>query len=165
MSGFWTIQTLKICRTSGPDLMSGRALPNMNWTSNYFRPIMEKLNHATPLFPSLQTFFYITTNPFFLRISFNFIFHVHRPNQRKSETRILSSLKSDIALHFFHSSNQGWQFLGEFHSSRNRGVEEYEIYSLGSSGNFRGMSYPKNTESPQKLQKSFEKKFKKKFQS
>ena len=159
MSGFWTIQTLKICRTSGPDLMSGRALPNMNWTSNYFRPIMEKLNHATPLFPSLQTFFYITTNPFFLRISFNFIFHVHRPNQRKSETRILSSLKSDIALHFFHSSNQGWQFLGEFHSSRNRGVEEYEIYSLGSSGNFRGMSYPKNTENPPTLQKSFEKKF------
>jgi hypothetical protein len=41
-------------------------------------------------------------------------------------------------------ANQGWQFLGDFHSSRNRGmaiyhssrIEEERIYSLGSSGNF-----------------------------
>ena len=45
--------------------------------------------------------------------------------------------------------------IAKLHSS---GIEEYEIYSSGSSGNFRGMSYPKNTENPQKLQKSFEKK-------
>ena len=49
--------------------------------------------------------------------------------------------------------------ISNLHSS---GIEEYEIYSSGSSGNFRGMSYPKNTENPPKLQKSFEKKFKKK---
>ena len=46
--------------------------------------------------------------------------------------------------------------IAKLHSS---GIEEYEIYSSGSSGNFRGMSYPKNTENPPTLQKSFEKKF------
>ena len=50
--------------------------------------------------------------------------------------------------------------MANWHSS---GIEEYEIYSSGSSGNFRGMSYPKNTENPPKLQKSFEKKLKKNF--
>ena len=44
--------------------------------------------------------------------------------------------------------------IAKLHSS---GIEEYEIYSSGSSGNFRGMSYPKNTENPPRLQKSFKK--------
>ena len=44
------------------------------------------------------------------------------------------------------------------HSS---GIEEYEIYFLGSSGEFRGMSYRKNPENPPKVQKKFEKKIKK----
>ena len=57
------------------DSIQNKRLPIMKWTSNYFRPIMDKLNHATPLFPSVQTFFYTTINSFFLRMSFNFIFH------------------------------------------------------------------------------------------
>ena len=39
--------------------------------------------------------------------------------------------------------------IAKLHSS---GIEEYDIYSSGSSGNFRGMSYPKNPEKPQKIQ-------------
>ena len=50
--------------------------------------------------------------------------------------------------------------IAKLHSS---GIEEYDIYSSGSSGNFRGMSYPKNPENIQKIQKNLEKKFKKKF--
>ena len=50
--------------------------------------------------------------------------------------------------------------IAKLHSS---GIDEYEIYSSGSSGNFRGMSYPKNPENPPKIQKNLEKKFKKKF--
>ena len=50
--------------------------------------------------------------------------------------------------------------MTNLHSS---GFEEYEIYSSGSSGNFRGMSYPKNPENPQKIQKNLEKRFKKKI--
>ena len=53
------------------------------------------------------------------------------------------------------------QGIAKLHSS---GIEEYDIYSSGSSGNFRGMSYPKNPENPQKIQKNLEKKFKKKIQ-
>ena len=52
------------------------------------------------------------------------------------------------------------QGIAKLHSS---GIEEYEIYSSGASGNFRGMSYPKNPENPQKIQKNLEKKFKKNF--
>ena len=47
--------------------------------------------------------------------------------------------------------------IAKLHSS---GIEEYDIYSSGSSGNFRGMSYPKNPENPQK---NLEKKFKETF--
>ena len=61
---------------------------------------------------------------------------------------------------FFEESRS--RGIAKLHSS---GIEEYEINSSGSSGNFRGMSYPKNTENPPKLQKSFEKKFKKNFQT
>ena len=51
--------------------------------------------------------------------------------------------------------------IAKLHSSGN---EEYEIYSSGSSRNFRGMSYPKNPENPPKIQKYLEKKkFKKNF--
>ena len=46
--------------------------------------------------------------------------------------------------------------IAKLHSS---GIEEYEIYSSGSSGNFRGMSYPKNPENPPKNQKNHQKKF------
>ena len=36
-SGFWTVRILKICLTSGPDVMSGRALLFRNWQfCNYF---------------------------------------------------------------------------------------------------------------------------------
>ena len=52
--------------------------------------------------------------------------------------------------------------MAKLHSS---GIEEYEIYSSGSSGNFRGMRYPKNPENLQKNPTIFEKKIKKKFQS
>ena len=34
MSDFWTVRILKICRTSGPDVMSGRALPGKLNTHN-----------------------------------------------------------------------------------------------------------------------------------
>ena len=51
--------------------------------------------------------------------------------------------------------------IANLHSS---GVEEYEIYSSGSSGNFRGMSYPKSPDNPPKIQKNLEKKNQKKFQ-
>ena len=37
-----------------------------------------------------------------------------------------------------HLLDQGWQFLREFHSSRNRGVEEWQIYIPRE---FRGMIY------------------------
>ena len=50
--------------------------------------------------------------------------------------------------------------MTDLHSS---GFEEYEIYSLGSSGNFRGMHHPKNPENPLKIQTIFEKKIKKKI--
>ena len=48
--------------------------------------------------------------------------------------------------------------IAKLHSS---GIEEYEIYYSGSSGNFRGMSYPKNPENPKIIQKNLEKRFKK----
>ena len=51
--------------------------------------------------------------------------------------------------------------IAKLHSS---GIEEYEIYSSGSSGNFRGMSHPQNPENPPKIIKKFEKKFRKNFQ-
>ena len=54
------------------------------------------------------------------------------------------------------------QGMAKLHSS---GIEEYEIYSSWSSGNFRGMRYPKNPENLQKNPTIFEKKIKKKFQS
>ena len=44
--------------------------------------------------------------------------------------------------------------MAKLHSS---GIEEYEIYSSGSSGNFRGMRYPKNPENLQKNPTIFEK--------
>ena len=34
---------------------------------------------------------------------------------------------------------QGWQFLGEFHSSRNRGVEEWQIYIPRGSRNMKSI--------------------------
>ena len=46
--------------------------------------------------------------------------------------------------------------IAKLHSS---GIEEYEIYSSGSSGNFRGMSYAKNPENPKKLQTNFSPEF------
>ena len=52
------------------------------------------------------------------------------------------------------------QGIAKLHSS---GSKEYDIYSSWSSGNFRGMSYPKNPENPHIIQKNLEKKFKKKF--
>ena len=60
----------------------------------------------------------------------------------------------------FLEESRSWG-KAKLHSS---GIEEYDIYSSGSSGNFRGMSYPKNPENPQKIQKNLEKKFKKKIQ-
>ena len=50
--------------------------------------------------------------------------------------------------------------IAKLHSS---GIEEYDIYSSGSSGNFRGMSYPKSPDNPPKIQKNLEKKIKKNF--
>ena len=40
--------------------------------------------------------------------------------------------------------------IAKLHSS---GIEEYEIYSSGSSGNFRGLSYPKILKIPPKFKK------------
>ena len=51
--------------------------------------------------------------------------------------------------------------IAKLHSS---GIEEYEIYSSGSSGNFRGMSHHQNPENPPKIIKKFWKKIRKNFQ-
>ena len=45
MSGFWTVRTLKICRTSRPDIMSGRALANQLKTSPNFKYFFIKKVH------------------------------------------------------------------------------------------------------------------------
>ena len=55
----------------------------------------------------------------------------------------------------FLEESRSWG-KAKLHSS---GIEEYDIYSSGSSGNFRGMSYPKNPENPPKNQKNHQKKF------
>ena len=49
--------------------------------------------------------------------------------------------------------------MAKLHSS---GIEEYKIYSSGSSGNFRGMRYPRNSENPKKIPTIFEKENQKK---
>ena len=50
------------------------------------------------------------------------------------------------------------QGIAKLHSL---GIEEYDIYSSGSSENFWGMSYPKIPENSQKIQKNLEKNSKK----
>ena len=57
-SGYWTVRILKICRTSGPDVMSCRALPYHIGIQSYLElPCLEKLGNMSLKFNFLKKLF------------------------------------------------------------------------------------------------------------